>query len=127
MADKLTIDVDATGVLRMFNQLGEEAARLTKRVANVTAERIAEEARRRIRRRTGQTASGITVAPTSNGEGYVVYVQRPDKLGLPGWIEFGTIKMEGRSYLFNSAEIERGPHERRIREALQEACDAVSR
>ena len=126
MADTLTIDVDATALLRMLDQLGRSAAaQHLKAAAKVTAERIATEAAARVARRTGKTAAGIKVEETRTGNGYVVFVRRPEMPGLPAWLEFGTKYMTARPFLFASARLEEGPHERRVAQALQEAIDEV--
>lgn len=112
--------------------------RHTKPAAKVTADNIAREARARVRRRTGRTAAGITVEESHDGQGYVVLPfneqfelaiisagndQQPEN--LPIWLEFGTRFMTARPYFFASARLEEGAHDRRMRQAIQNAIDDV--
>lgn len=128
MAKFFTVDADASALLAALDQLGAVAERHVKNAAAVTAGRIQQEARARVRRATGQTAAAITVdeAPAPLG-GYRVYVgqmgQRPTE--LPLWLEFGTVKMTAQPFLLSSARLEAGAHERRIAEAIQDAIDEV--
>jgi hypothetical protein len=117
----LTIDADATAVIAALDRLGPVAASYVKAAAKETADRIATEAGGRIARRTGHTAEGITVEETRNGQGYVVFVKNPETPGLPLWIEFGTKFHTARPFLFASARLEEGPHDRRVREAINAA------
>lgn len=124
MADKLlTIEVDSTATVAAMARVAQTAHARCKSAARVSADSIAREARGRVRRRTGETAAGITVEETHNGDGYVVFVNQPDNPGLAGWIEHGTKYMPARGFLFISAQLEEGPHRRRIAAALDDAID----
>lgn len=96
----------------------------TKAASRVTADRVDAEATSRVARRTGATAEGIIVEETHDGTGYVVIATNPNTPGVPGFLEQGTAKMTKRPFLFVSAALEIGPHERRISEATQDAIDA---
>lgn len=127
MSQLLTIDVDARGMIAALDRLGEAAAMHVRQAAFLTAGAIKQEALARVARRTGTTAAGITVAPTDNGDGYVVFVERQQLPGLPGWLEHGTQFMTARPFLFVAARLEVGPHDRRISEAIQDAIEEANR
>lgn len=116
-----------------------------------TAERIADGARARVPRRTGRVAASIGVQPDTTvsglkGEGFLVgaflepqvrisghtsrktgrfHTQRVTQDNLPIWLEFGTVKMTPRPFLFVAARLEEDPHRRRMEEALQAGLDGV--
>lgn len=125
MAPLLTIDVDNTDLYAAFDALGAELDVFLKPVAFDTAQAIQREARARVRRATGATAAAITIEPTRDGTGYVVFVNQPNNPGLAGWIEFGTIKMSARGFLFTSARLEESGHLRRVGDAVQGALDKL--
>lgn len=124
MGSLLRLDVDTAGLFAAMDQAVAEIERALKSNAEITAHRIASEAEGRVRRRTGKTAAGITVEETRDGKGYVVFVQRPDMPGLPGWLEFGTRFMSKRDFFFASARLEEAAHERRSHEVVQDVLDA---
>ena len=141
MADSLTIDIDTAPLLAALAAIPEAVHAHLKAAAKVTAERIATEARARVARRTGTTASLITVEETTSGDGYVIYVapdvtlslhtgpsgrthtQKVTYNALAGWLEFGTKFMSAKPFLFVSARLEEGAHDQRAREAVQDAID----
>jgi Bacteriophage protein of unknown function (DUF646). len=125
MAPLLTLTTETAELFAALDALGDEAAALVKSVAQDTAVRIQREARARVRRATGATANRITIEETHDGTGYVVFVNQPDNPGLAGWIEFGTIKMTGRGFLFTSARLEESGHLRRVSQAVQDALNAL--
>lgn len=125
MADSMIIDVDTRALLAAMDALGVEAERHTKAAAKITADNIAGEARRRVARRTGQTAAGIVVREDYTRAGYIVAAERNPYPILPMWLEFGTKFMTPRPFFFASARLEEGAHERRMREAIQQAINAV--
>lgn len=120
----MTIDVDNAELYAAFDLLGAQLDACLKPAAFVTAQAVQREARARVRRATGKTAAAITIEETRDGTGYVVFVNQPDNPGLAGWIEFGTIKMTARGFLFTSARLEENGHLRRVAEAVQAALDA---
>lgn len=135
-------EVDARGLIDALNRLGPVADVVCKAVAYETAHKIQQSAFARVAVRTGETRSHITVEETHNGEGFIVWVE-PDVLislhtnkktgrqhtqrvtynALGGWLEFGTEKMTARPFLFNSARLEEGGHQRRLAEAIQDEID----
>lgn len=127
MANLLQIDVDARGLIAALDRLGAAAERHVLNAAGVTAARIAQEARSRVARATGKTAAGIGIDVAKVGAGYVVFAERPEMPGLPGWLEFGTQHMTARPFLFAAARLEEGAHDRRIREAIHDAIDEAER
>jgi hypothetical protein len=131
VAPLLKLEVDNAAVLAALDQLGDRAEIYIKTASKVTADRIAVEARGRIRR-SGEpthggthTADRVTVVESYDRSGWVVIVPHPEMPGLPGWLEHGTKFMEAMPALFPSARIEEGPHLRRIAEALQDAIEGV--
>lgn len=135
--DGLQVETDATGLLRALDRLGAELVeRHTKPACKVTAERIQAGARARVARKTGRTAAGISVEESRDQLGYVVLPFDADfelaliragndqqPANLPIWLEFGTKYMSPRPYFFAAVELERVGHDRRIREAIQDAID----
>jgi len=122
MADSLTFDVDTTALLAALDAMPEAVLAHLKPESKVTADNIAAEAARRVRRRTGKTGDAITVEETRNGDGYVVFVgQGRGHIGR--YLEFGTKKMPAKPFLFASARLEEGPNLRRARLAIQDAID----
>ena len=145
MADQITAELDAGSLIDAMDRLGNEVLlRHTKGAALVTANNIAAEAQRRIRRRTGTTAAGITVVEDHEREGYVVKmgdVRGPNARQIPGsrrrlsvhtndahvgtYLEYGTRDMGAFPFFWQSARLEYGPHDRRMKEAVQDAIDEV--
>lgn len=140
MADRMTIDADASSLIAALTRLPEVMAARCKAVAKVTADRIVVEARARVRRRTGVTAMSIHAEEAHSGDGWVVLPWDANfarqlldsgnnddviNFSLPGWIEFGTQTMSARPFLFNSARMEEGAHMRRLGEAAQQALDEI--
>lgn len=137
MPDGLQIDVDTSALLRALGQLDVSLVeRHTKPACLVTARNIQREARARVKRRTGRTAAGITVQESFDKQGYVVLPfnealtlaliasgndQQPEN--LPYWLEFGTRKMTKKPFFIESARLEETAHDRRIRDAIQDAID----
>jgi len=66
----MTISVDDSTLLAAMRSLGPRAESFTKSAANVTADHIVDEARRRAARATGETASGIVAQESRDGTGY---------------------------------------------------------
>lgn len=121
MADSLTVTIEDTASPE-FDQVAELIAVYTLAAAEITADRIASEARGRIRRRTGQTAEAITVEDAYRGDGYVVLVGRR-RHHVGRYLEYGTRFMRPRPFLHASARLEEAAHDRRLREAIQAAID----
>lgn len=142
MADRMTITADTRELLAALRAIPDAVAVHLKVAAKVTADRIADEARRRVARRTGATAAHITVEEARTGlDGYIIWVtpevrislhtmpsgrthtQRITYNALAGWLEFGTKFMTARPFLFVSARLEEAAHDHRAREAVQAAID----
>lgn len=119
----LTIEVDAEAVLAALVRVGDAAAAHVKAAAKVTADAIDRGATARARRRTGKTAEGIHVEETHDGEGYVVMPTFDSRGPIPIWLEFGTKHAAAYPSMYPAAELERGPHLRRMEEAVQAAVD----
>ncbi len=117
----MTITVDKAALLAAMEAIPAAVERHLKLAALVTADRIAGEARGRVRRRTGKTAAGIIVEETHKGDGFVVLSTNQRMPGLPQWIEFGTKYMSASPYLFASARLEEAAHDRRSYQAVQDA------
>ncbi len=123
MSNLLTIKTDTAALFAALEGLGLSAEKHLLSAADETGGHVAAEARSRVSRATGATARGITVGRAKVGIGVVVFVNRPDNPGLPGWLEGGTKFMTARPFLFDSARMEKGPHDRRVAQALQDAID----
>jgi hypothetical protein len=137
----LTIEVSARELLDALAALPEHARVHLVEAASETADAIVAEARSRVARRTGRTATGITKQRTEKGlDGYIVTpfneahrralkasgnAEQPKN--LPYWLEKGTGRMSPRPYFWISVELEEGAHRRRIERAMQDAIDEVSR
>jgi hypothetical protein len=142
VADKLmTITTDSAELLRAIDRLPAVVQAKCKARAHVTAQRIAREARARVRRRTGRLAGSIEVREDYARVGYVVgtflqpkvgialhrrrsgrrHTQKVTRDNLPIWVEFGTTHVQARPFLLNSARLEAAGHERGIHEAIREA------
>jgi hypothetical protein len=122
--DQLTIDIDKEAIFAAFDQLGDDAQAILNVEAEQTAQRIANEARARIARRTGKTAEAIEVGPSkSRTGGYIVFVNA-DRAHIAYWLEWGTKFMTKRAFFFAPARLEEGGYLRRVSEALQSAIDA---
>jgi hypothetical protein len=118
----MTIDVDTAPLLAALAAIPEAVHAHLKAAAKITAEAIATEARARVRRRTGQTGEAITVEETHSGDGYIVFVGA-GRQHIGSYLEFGTKFMSPSPFLFASARLEEGAHDRRAREAVQTAID----
>jgi hypothetical protein len=121
--DGLFITIDNTALFAALDAIPEAIAGGLKDEARVTAEHIQTEQRARIKRRTGQTAEAITVEETRRGDGYVVSVASArNKVAF--LLQWGTRFMRGDDFFFAAARIEEAAHDRRSRQAIQDAIDA---
>jgi hypothetical protein len=116
------IQVDNTAVLAALDAIPDAVRAHLKPESKVTADNIAAEAARRIRRRTGQTGDAITVEETNNGDGYVVFVGG-GRGHIGRYLAWGTTFMKGDDFLFASARLEEGANLRRAVLAIQDAID----
>lgn len=118
----MIIDVDTTALVAALDAVPAAIHAHLKAAAKMTAEHIATEARARIRRRTGRTGDAITVEETHSGDGYIVFVGN-GRQHIGSFLEFGTRFMTDKPWLFPSARLEEGAHDRRAREAVQAGID----
>jgi hypothetical protein len=130
MADEITIEVDAADVLALLNRLGPAAEIHVHEASRVTAERIQQEARSRVRRATGIMHDAIIIeAAGPPMHGYRVFVddmideRGPRAHEFPLWHEAGTKHMKAQPFMEVSAQLEEGAHLRRLSDALQDAID----
>lgn len=138
MPDNFTIDVETRALLAALDAAPAAILRFTKPAARLTAERIRDDARQRVARRTGRTATGITIEETYDGTGYIVSPfneshrsalsasgNEQQARNLPLWLEVGTIHMTQRPYFWIAGALEQNAHDRRMRDAIQEGIDAT--
>jgi hypothetical protein len=115
-------------LLAMLDRVGPSLEFHTRDVARETAIRVAREATARVRRREGTTASGIHWEMSRDGKGYVVMAYEPGKQApVDKYLEAGTRYMLARPFFFASAEIENGPHLRRMEQRIQQVLDDLGR
>ena len=124
MSNALIVKVDAATVLAALEQFPAVVEAHLKGAFKATADAIAREAQGRIRRRTGKTGDAIDVQESYDGKGYVVVVAAP-RTHIGRFLEWGTVKMAAKPFLFASAALEEGPGVRRAEEALQAAIDEI--
>jgi hypothetical protein len=150
VADGFSISLDDRAVLAALERLGPAAETRQKAAAKLTAEAIQRSAQSRVAHLTGFTAKNIVVRESTTVKGYVVTMgdvvsetetARRRSLGMKSakskyhqekhtglWLEFGTVQgrpgshtSAPRPFLFPASELERGPHARRVREAVSAA------
>src|SRR3990167_10418682 len=102
--DSFSATVDASAVLALFDRMGPSMEYLAREVARDTATRIVQEAKARVRRATGETASEIHWELTRDGKGYIVlaYDTGINQTFVETFLEYGTSKMFARPYFFGS-------------------------
>jgi hypothetical protein len=133
MADGVTIDMDVDATVLVMKVLGDVAQPYVNAAAQVSADRIQNEAQARLRRQlsskaTGKTVASIVTRPAFDGNGIIVIAERDPYPELPLWLEKGTkpggrpnkARTYPRPFFYVSAELEEGPHFRRIQGALQD-------
>jgi len=137
MADGLIVEVDADALLAAIARLGPRAEAAVDEAALETSEAIVREAKSRLQRQLGSQSTGLTLAgiqiERADLGGFLVGSSREPFPNLPLWIEKGTKygvrngnaggNMRPRPYFYASAELEEGPHHRRVSDALQNAID----
>lgn len=123
----LGIEADSAALIAALDRFGDTAELFLLPACLETANAVARGAEARVRRRSGHTAQQIRVEPMSDGEGkgYIVRANDPSsKKHLESWLEFGTVHMTAKPFLFPAAEVENPSHDRRIREAIEDAIRA---
>ncbi len=129
--DIFRVTLDTAGLLSALDRLGREAERHLVAAAHVTATNVQSEAQRRVARATGETMRGIVVREGAGHQpGWAVLATNPRMPNLPLWIEKGTKQGKpgshtapARPFFYTSVDLEAGAHDRRMREALQDAID----
>lgn len=130
---EITVEVDATEVLAMLEQLGPAADAHVNEASRISALNIQQEARSRARRATGLLIESIEVEQAEPPlGGYRVFVaemtdargRRAEEFAL--WHEEGTKYMDEQPFIGPAVELEEGAHLRRVAEALQDAIDEVN-
>jgi hypothetical protein len=126
--DGFTATLESSAVSEALRRFPDTVLKYTKPASKISADSIAREAERRVRRDTGATAQGIRVHELTNGTGYVVVSTRRHMPNLPLWLEAGTQRGKPRSrtqaaspYFYPAVRLETSAHERRISEAVQQA------
>lgn len=132
MADGFTGTLESKAVLDALRAFPDVVLKYTKPASKVSADSIAREAQRRVRRQSDETMLGITVEESYDGTGYVVLSRNRRMPNLPLWIEAGTRRGKpgshadpGQPYFYPSARLEMAAHERRIIAAVNDATDAI--
>lgn len=135
MADSFSIDVESAAVIAELTTLGDAAQPYINEAAHESADSIVREAQSRLERKLSGTSTGATIAgihdqPAYDGNGFVVISSREPMGNLPLWLEKGTKKGQAGShaspalsYFYSAAQLEEGPHLRRIEDALQHAIN----
>ena len=125
MSDAMGVQVTgAAALIAALDRLGETVERFILPACLETANAIAREAQARVRRRTGHTAQQIRVEPMRDGvdTGFIVRANDPaTRKHVESWLEFGTVHMTARPFLFPAARLENAAHDRRIRTAIEDA------
>lgn len=143
---KLTMTVDTTKLMDALAKFKHEVlARHLRQAAEVTAHRVASDARARVAARTGQTRASITVAPSGAAGFRVVagvlrrptfathvrrqtgrlHTQKVTQSNVPLWLEFGTKHMVAQPFFFASAKLETDAYRRRVVQAIEDAAQEV--
>jgi hypothetical protein len=143
MADAMKVAIDAEVALRALRQVGDRANQWISKASLETAERVADEMRRRVAR-SGlphvdpdvATWTKIHHEKAKRGSGYVVMAYATGGSGSGGrtsqyhtdiWLERGTTNMRAQPFLWVSAELEQSAHLRRMQEAFTAGMDEVNR
>ncbi len=134
MPDRVLVDIDDRALDIAFEQLPVYLQRRANDAASVTAQRIVVEAQGRLARQlsgasSGRTVAGIHAQPAYDGNGWVVLADNEAQPNLPLWLEKGTragkranfARTKARPFFYASIAVEASSHERRIREAMEEA------
>ena len=143
MADAITFGVDLAPLVKQLEGFADIAERHLDAAAQVTATRVAETARLRVARATGDTMRSIRVERAYSGHGYVVLAGtgRADAgqvIVTPSgghrvapahhrgrhvarYLERGTKHMDARPFMDPAARLEEGAHQRRVQQALDQA------
>lgn len=137
MAELLTIGVDYSETVRMFEAFGLGAKAHIRAAAFITANAVKAQAVATMAKGRPFTSRNVVVEPRRIIDGYAVLMDRNVKdiggpMGAPSgtkktqvhhvgkWLEFGTVHMRPRAWLFPSAQTQEATY-------LQRVIDAVDR
>jgi hypothetical protein len=138
VAELLTIGVDYSETVRMFEAFGMKAQARVLAVAFITANAIKAQAVDTMRKGRPFTSRNVAVEPRRRSDGYAVLMNRnvKDTGGASGaafasaksaqrhvgkWLEFGTLKMTAKPWLFPAAAREESAYLQRVIEAVERA------
>lgn len=126
----ISIDMDASGLLRDIAALPERMRVVFMRASQDTAQALEREMKARLQRQLSPSATGATVESITHriahdGNGYVVLTERNPYPNLPLWLEKGTqpgkrrnfARTQRRPFFYASIELEAPGHRRRIIDA----------
>ena len=121
--------VDSQALIALFDRLAQSADFVCRAAARETAERIVAEAKSRAKRRTGETASEIHYELSRDGQGYVVlgYRTGTGEDPIDKYLEYGTVSQYAKPFFWTSANLESGPHLRRLTDRIVEWLEDVGR
>jgi len=121
--------VDSQALIALFDRLAQSADFVCRAAARETAERIVAEAKNRAKRRTGETASEIHYELSRDGQGYVVlgYRTGTGEDPIDKYLEYGTVSQYAKPFFWTSANLESGPHLRRLTDRIVEWLEDVGR
>lgn len=151
----LKLNVDTSKLMAFLAKFEREVLqRHLKAAAEITAQRVANEARRRVAVRSGASRAAIHVQPAGPtgfrvlagvsiyekppsqrpAAQFAVHVrlktgrlhtQRVTQRNVPLWLEFGTKHMVAQPYFFASAKLETDAYRRRVVDAINDAAEEV--
>jgi hypothetical protein len=141
MDELLTIGVDYGETVRMFEAFGFGAKAHVRAAAFITANAVKALAQSTMQRGRPFTFTNVAIEPRRVIDGYVVLMNRSVKdfggergarlattpSGKRGekhvgkWLEFGTVHMRSRAWLFPSAQAQESAYLQRVIEAVDRA------
>jgi len=139
VADLLTIGVDYSETVRMFEAFGFRAKSHCLAAAFITANAVKAQAQSTMAKGRPFTFQNVVVEPRRLADGYAVLMNRSVKdIGGPGgaapaktkksaahhvgkWLEFGTMWMRPRPWLFPAAASQESAHLQRVIDAVERA------
>jgi hypothetical protein len=127
MADNRSGVEGAEAVKAAMTAIGVGAERELRLLAHDVALRIRAGARQRVPVGSGITRDGIVVESAADAERVFVQIPayRPQYLDI--WLEFGTVKMPARPFLFPAARLEEPRFRSRAAEVLERVVENAVR
>lgn len=132
---RVEFDLDIAPAVRALDAVPDALQARVNDASRVTAEAIVRDARARLQRQlspnsTGQTVEGIHAVPAYDGNGWVLLADNDRMPNLPLWLEKGTrpgkrrnfARVAPRPFFYVAIEMEVGPHELRIRDAMAQTA-----